>query len=115
MVYLVGSRQYGWFKIGATSNLLQRYKDLAKGVPFDLELLSVWSPFKNSSFQLERELHARFNSQRIKGEWFRLTEGDIEEFDEICRAVVCREQNILCREDGRRRYAIANSLTTFNY
>ena len=61
----------GYYKIGRSINPLSRLKVLGIGNP-TIELCFY---IKGNH---EHELHKRFNSKRINGEWFRLDEKDLE-------------------------------------
>lgn len=67
-VYLVESR--GYHKIGMSSNVTERFKQLSKdAVPSDCTLI-MSVPVKNGR-KAEKNLHERFAEYRVVGEWFR--------------------------------------------
>ncbi|MGD8567356.1 MAG: GIY-YIG nuclease family protein [Gammaproteobacteria bacterium] len=81
-VYLMKDRDTGYIKIGSSVNPLRRLAEMrnqskpAKTVGNrDYYLLYVTCIVKRS---VESELHKKFSSKRIKGEWFDLSDGDIE-------------------------------------
>lgn len=67
-VYLVGTRQARPVKIGVASDVEARIVELQTGSPLPLYL--IWKTRGGQS--LERDLHERFGSYRIHGEWFDL-------------------------------------------
>jgi Meiotically up-regulated gene 113 len=67
-VYLIGSSQFGWFKIGKSIRPEIRVSDLGVMLPFKIELFALWGTF-NHSF-LESALHDRHAAKRLNGEWF---------------------------------------------
>lgn len=73
-VYLIKSNNY--FKIGKTKNIKQRISSLQTSSATHIELIHT---IKTSNYhKIEKELHKKFENQHIKGEWFNLSEEDIE-------------------------------------
>jgi hypothetical protein len=66
MVYFIRAAD-GMVKIGTSTNVLKRVKDLASQSPVPLELVAV-VPGNTTD---EAALHDRFNDARDHGEWFR--------------------------------------------
>ena len=67
-VYVVGSREYGWVKIGMTTDFEQRRSALQAGCPFILETLRWYKSLLPKS--LEQQLHSKFEGHRLHAEWF---------------------------------------------
>jgi len=72
-VYLMVDSQTGFHKIGYSKNPKVRESTLFSEKP-SIELLGAWE----GSFSDERELHEKFATTRIRGEWFDLNEIDVE-------------------------------------
>ncbi len=83
-VYLVGSKELKWYKIGYSvkDDPRERIKTVSKGVPFSLELVHFWVTSFHPE-KLEAFLHQCFTGKQLKGEWFRFDDSDI---------AFCREQ-----------------------
>lgn len=64
------------YKIGREKVLNSRVDSLGIKLPWELELIAHIE--SDDYIGLEAELHQRFADKRDKGEWFRLTEEDIE-------------------------------------
>ncbi len=62
----------GLHKIGRSLSPLKREKTLQSEEP-EIEMVASW-PGKTSD---EYDLHKRFASKRIRGEWFNLDESDV--------------------------------------
>ena len=64
------------YKIGRAKVLKDRIDTLGVQLPWELEVIAhvETDDYKG----LEEELHLKFADKRIKGEWFRLTEEDVE-------------------------------------
>jgi len=71
-VYLMKDFRNGFLKIGISNNTTQRERTLQSQVP-ETELL--WQ--LEGQVADERHLHKRFESKRMRGEWFELTEEDV--------------------------------------
>lgn len=77
----------GLFKIGVSSDAKARVKGLNSQSPIDIKLLATYS-FGEKSQYMEHRLQRRFASKRVKGEWYRLNQNELQQLWEICRAEV---------------------------
>ena len=68
-IYVLSTDDYR-VKIGTTSNLWIRLKQLQAGSPQKLTLLMFWLCFDGS--RVEASLHTVFGENRLHGEWFHL-------------------------------------------
>lgn len=68
-VYVIGGNGMPHVKIGTSTDLEARLKQLQPGAPVRLEVL--WSTPGDSG--LERQVHARLDNYRTYREWFDLT------------------------------------------
>lgn len=75
-VYVVVSSN-GLFKLGLTSQVRQRVAQLKSSSPVECELLAVLKS-KNAD-DLEKSLHSKYHSLRVRGEWFALSKKDLFE------------------------------------
>lgn len=74
-VYVIRSK-YG-FKIGKTVNLKDRTRLFAVKLPFSISVEhAAW--FEDYTFA-ERSFHLRFKSKRLEGEWFDLSDGELDQ------------------------------------
>lgn len=71
----------GYFKIGKTTQLSARGKQISLQLPFEVKL--VHSINTNNVDQAERYWHTKFKSKRLNGEWFSLNDEDVAEFSSI--------------------------------
>ena len=74
-VYLLQSPTSA-YKIGRASNPHNRLKTFGVQLPFEVEFIALIQT--DDMHNLERELHALFDNKRINGEWFALTQQDVE-------------------------------------
>ena len=77
-VYLIrgpknGSEQL--YKIGQTSNMQARMRNLQTGSPTKLEIVKFIQT--DDALMIERKLHNAFKETRIRGEWFALNKGQV--------------------------------------
>tara|TARA_Y100000996_G_scaffold256241_1_gene201609 strand:+ start:116 stop:490 length:375 start_codon:yes stop_codon:yes gene_type:complete len=77
-VYLIrgpknGSEQL--YKIGQTSNMQNRMRNLQTGSPTKLEVVKFIQT--EDALMTERKLHDAFSETRIQGEWFALKKGQV--------------------------------------
>jgi hypothetical protein len=78
-LYLFGNRELGWYKIGISKNIDQRFRQIAKGLPFPLERIRCWICNRDSPEIAESSLHSRFKEKRLRGEWFAFSPEDLQE------------------------------------
>jgi hypothetical protein len=74
-VYLIKA-ETGEYKIGRTINIPNRMKLFAVKLPFDFEIIHYF-PCLDAPIS-ESLLHRLYDPQRKRGEWFNLTEKDVE-------------------------------------
>jgi hypothetical protein len=79
-IYLIADHQTRYTKIGKSDNPGRRLKELIRQdtllpAPNDFHLLFYWFDYPAK----ERELHRDFETKRIRGEWFDLSDEEIEE------------------------------------
>lgn len=68
-VYIIKCGDFPYYKIGSTASApLARLAALQTAVPFRLELIA-WAEVSDI-LEAEAKLHARYDLQRIRGEWF---------------------------------------------
>jgi len=79
-LYLIKCQQF--YKIGIANDVKSRLAQLATGNPFELQISAIYA-FENASI-VELSIHQAFSEQREKGEWFRLLEAEIDDFNLIC-------------------------------
>lgn len=72
-VYLMRDARSGYTKIGFSIDPSRRERTLQSEVP-DVRLLCCWAGTRGD----ERALHQRFQEKRVRGEWFDLTDAEIE-------------------------------------
>lgn len=67
-----------YYKIGRTTDLSNRSKQLGTKLPFEIKL--IHTIFSFDSIEAEKYWHNEFKSKRSNGEWFVLDKDDIEKF-----------------------------------
>lgn len=65
----------GRFKIGVTGDIQARIKTIQTTSPGELQLICYFET--DDAYELEKELHQKFEKKRIQGEWFELTTEDL--------------------------------------
>lgn len=78
-IYLVNWVGTNKYKIGRTKNINQRCRDFSVLLPFKTKLINWLIADK----EIEGKLHTFFKEFRINGEWFELTQKEVEFFDKI--------------------------------
>jgi predicted GIY-YIG superfamily endonuclease len=79
MVYLIKGSN-GLFKIGISKSPKERLTRLQTACGEKLELVASWS-VKDKASLVEAELHAKFKSLRKLGEWFALSQQQVDRFE----------------------------------
>ena len=73
-IYLIKSNNM--YKIGKTKNIKTRIQSIKTSTPFLLEIVHTQKYI--NYHKIEKHLHTEFKDKRVSGEWFNLTENDIE-------------------------------------
>ena len=69
----------GVFKIGTTSNLKSRLNALQTSNPTPVSLVyTIPIPIMRDHREIEKALHTIFENNSVRGEWYKITEQDIE-------------------------------------
>lgn len=76
-VYLLKETNGIHYKIGRTNNPENRVKEFGVKLPFKVEYTHLIQT--DDMYALEAELHIRYASKRVDGEWFLLSEDDVLE------------------------------------
>jgi len=86
-VYLISTvEEKPRFKIGYTRRKVeQRIKEFKTGNSSELEIIDVFE--SKWGTKIEANLHLRFKSKQIEGEWFFLTDDDILTFKKQCKDI----------------------------
>lgn len=84
-VYLISDKNSYSYKIGISKNPKTRLKQLQTGS--DRELVICKQVLCENADQVEASLHHIYSMNNIKGEWFELSDSDIETFENKCKAI----------------------------
>lgn len=76
IVYTIQGINTTWYKIGKTNNFNNRFNRFEVKIPIDMKPIHLI--YTNNMTRLENELHQRFKKKRMRGEWFDLSQEDIE-------------------------------------
>ena len=74
-IYLLKAAN-GLYKIGYTSDPFARVRNIQSVSPVPVELILAHT--SSRAKEIETELHKKFDKKRARGEWFLLTEDDVE-------------------------------------
>jgi hypothetical protein len=103
-VYVIGSSEHG-YKVGYSRFARAHLKRLSRTLPFAVSVLGFWHlVWPNNSRQfnparMKRELHALLAQKKIRGEWYRLSESEIESLDNLIHGLA-REFQFKCSREG---------------
>lgn len=76
-VYLVRAvTPHNHYKIGLSKEPIKRLESLGVKLPFPIDVLHIITAFDR--FLAEKALHDYFASQRVNGEWFSLSDNDVQ-------------------------------------
>lgn len=80
----------GIYKIGRTKNLNNRISSINGILPYDTELIHA---IETEDYkEAERYFHRKFAHRCIRGEWFQLTEKDVEQLKQISEYPIRKEE-----------------------
>lgn len=69
-------------KIGFTTDLDRRLKELQTGNPGQMDYINHYETKWDQ--KLEFGIHRTYKTNNIRGEWFKLSDNDISNFENIC-------------------------------
>lgn len=73
-------------KIGVSSTPFERYAQLLPGIPFESIMMYSLVGWKKKTYKLESTLHKLFADHHTRGEWFKFSISDKEEFHKTLKA-----------------------------
>jgi hypothetical protein len=76
LIYLIKENYMGLIKIGVATDVKNRFCMLQISCPQELELIGVFKT--KAAYTVEKHLHHRFIDKHYRGEWFALTDDDID-------------------------------------
>lgn len=82
------------YKIGVATNVEKRIKQLQTGCADKITLVDKF--LSKYPFKIESTLHRRYECDKIKGEWYYLSNESINNFQKDCNLM---ESNFKCLED----------------
>ena len=74
--YLYVFEQKGYFKIGISNNPARRLCSVQASTPFDVNVVLVVTLNRDAE-PVEKSLHDYFKEKHYRGEWYKLSKGDI--------------------------------------
>lgn len=88
-IYILKCDSY--YKVGISATVKKRLKDLQIGNPRPIEIVCLYPlpENKNKEFaeKIESLIHRGFACKHVSGEWFLLSNADIQQIDRVCRAI----------------------------
>ena len=75
-VYVIEDTGSGYFKIGMSRDPVKRFEQIQPVLPFETLITCTFEV--EDRYAAESFLHRRFSGKRAKGEWFDLSEEDLE-------------------------------------
>lgn len=82
-IYLARQKETSLYKIGITKNDPKlRILQLQTGNAIPLELVETFQT--SHDYKMETALHAQFSLKRMEGEWFELSQEEVDSFFDIC-------------------------------
>lgn len=87
-IYLISANIEGntVYKIGISKNVKKRFRQLKTGNPYIEEI--VYSVLLNKHYsKVESALHNLFKSNKISGEWFMLSDNEVNNFHKTCNMI----------------------------
>lgn len=86
-VYLLGDwEKDGIYKIGVTKGTIERrIKKLQTGNSGEIFMCDYYKT--EHPFFIERQLHLKYQSKKVSGEWYQLTNEEALDFKNVCRSV----------------------------
>ncbi len=87
-IYIIKCGEY--HKIGVTSNIKKRMRNMQTNAPLPLEL--VYIKECDNAEELETYVHNKYFYKQTVGEWFKIKDGDIDEIKAIINGVTIKKR-----------------------
>lgn len=84
-IYLISDKKTYYYKIGVSKNPETRLKQLQTGNQSKLTLNK--KVLCENYNEVEQSLHNKYSMFRINGEWFELTDDDVNSFEDDCKLI----------------------------
>lgn len=98
LVYIVKIESEDKYKIGFTKRKLEeRIKGLQTGCPYNI--IPIFEFDSKYATKLESYLHRSFSDKRLEGEWFSLTDKDLDNIEHKCEMFE-KNMNTLSEQDN---------------
>lgn len=82
MVYIITTHDFGFIKVGKSTNFKSRLSNIQSGCPYEL---SLWCSIRTpKADQVEAFLHERLEHCRARGEWFSPSPEDLDDLIDFC-------------------------------
>ena len=106
-IYLIEAKGTGKYKIGISKNPKERLEQLQTANGEKLEIICTFAT--RYKYLLEKTLHSHFKSKQTLGEWFGLTDKEVENFALTCGKFelnfqILKESNSYFQENEGRGY-----------
>lgn len=98
-VYLLKIQENGIYKIGVSKNVEKRVKQLQTGNTEQIYLVNKFH--SNYPYKIESYLHNIYKSNTISGEWFYLSDDDVNSFIDNCKKC---ETNFKCMDENNNPF-----------
>ena len=79
-LYIIQCKGFPYYKIGQTTMPKGRLNSLQTGCPFDLSI--EYAMQVKDMNESERQIHIQYEGKRMRGEWFMLTDAELESVKE---------------------------------
>lgn len=76
-VYLIKAKDYNFYKIGFSTNVKRRLRDINASNPFEIEIIEIYKGL--TAYDLEQSIHLKYNKDRIKNEWYKFNANQVNE------------------------------------
>lgn len=82
-IYIVNCHAY--YKIGIATRVKTRLSELQVGNPYKIELIEQFEIDQTYIISFERRLHTILDGWKIRGEWFELSDAELDAIKDYCR------------------------------
>lgn len=90
-VYIFGNHFHHWYKIGTTQDVWERLRGVQVGCP--VEIKRIASAWVYKADEIEKELHSKYSSRHLRGEWFLLQDEEVAELKSYLSVIDLKRAN----------------------
>jgi hypothetical protein len=81
IAFVYAIRAGDFVKIGVARDVKRRLLEMQTACPYELHIIHAWP--RSDPFGFEQWLHKQLEAKRYRGEWFKITDAELDDYDKM--------------------------------